>query len=426
MAADTALAAITLENLRQLLHIQTELRERAETRGRKAQRVLVGLLETFAPDEVDQRLKAGQPLDSLPVEELEQLVRLHIGNQLHLAQALLKDSQSARSLQQIRDQLEQARSQIEALGKENNRLASQVTSLEAERDHLRNQVAALQTVSPMVSEQNSTTDPEKPLASGKGTHQPPEPAWMAAWRQAETFERDARILTMISESGLARRPLVEARAAELLGIKKAGGSIQALLSRLAELRLIEIFRPWEGDGAGSGGRFPDLVRLGERGQTAYWLLTGKQPATNEYDFLLERHVSPEHTLLNLQAADMLRDAGYQVNLAPPEVHLPDGGLFKPDLVLIDEQGSLLFVEVERDTDKNLEQRQAKWRNFYQASGGKMFVVCDNRSCMRNIRSEINYCLGNMAGVVSLTNLADLQAGKRGERDSVWLEARNRG
>jgi len=67
-----------------------------------------------------------------------------------------------------------------------------------------------------------------------------------------------------------------------------------------------------------------------------------------------------------------------------------------------------------------------WCNFYQASGGRMFVVCDNRSCMRNIRREINYCLGNKPLVVSLTNLTDLQGGKRGERDSVWLEMRNRG
>ena len=85
-----------------------------------------------------------------------------------------------------------------------------------------------------------------------------------------------------------------------------------------------------------------------------------------------------------------------------------------------------FVEVERDVDKNLEQRQTKRRNFYQASGGTMFVVCDNRSCMRNIRSEINYCLGNKPLVVLLTNLANLQMGKRGEADSVWLEARTRG
>jgi len=46
--------------------------------------------------------------------------------------------------------------------------------------------------------------------------------------------------------------------------------------------------------------------------------------------------------------------------------------------------------------------------------------------MRNILSEINYCLGNKQLVVSLTNPADFQAGKRGEMDSVWLEARNRG
>ena len=56
----------------------------------------------------------------------------------------------------------------------------------------------------------------------------------------------------------------------------------------------------------------------------------------------------------------------------------------------------------------------------------MFVVCDNRSCMRNIRSEINYCLGNKQLVVSLTNLADLQGRKRGGGDSVWLEVRDRG
>ncbi|OGO30820.1 MAG: hypothetical protein A2136_03240 [Chloroflexi bacterium RBG_16_54_11] len=84
----------------------------------------------------------------------------------------------------------------------------------------------------------------------------------------------------------------------------------------------------------------------------------------------------------------------RVNQTPPDVYLPDCGLFKPDLVLIDEQGALLFVEDERDTDKIIEQRQAKWRIFYQASGGKMFVVCDNRSCMHNISGEINNCLGN--------------------------------
>jgi hypothetical protein len=249
---------------------------------------------------------------------------------------------------------------------------------------------------------------------------------LAEWRQTKTFERDASILKMIGETGLARRPLIDARSAELLGIKKAGGSIQALMSRLADLNLVEIFRPWSSDGAGTGGKLPGLVRLNDRGQMAYWQLTGSQPKINEYDLLLERHVSPEHTLLNLQAADLLREAGYQVNQTPAEIKLPDGGLFKPDLVLIDERGVLLFVEVERDTVKNIEGRQAKWWNFYQASGGHLYVVCDNLPCMRNIRSEINFCLRNKACIISLTNLVELQAGKRGEGDSIWLEVKQKG
>lgn len=418
MAADD----ITLENLRQLLHIQTELREQAETRARKAHRALVGLLETFAPDEVDRRLKAGSPLDSLPVEELDQLVRQHVGDQLHKVQALLKDGQGLRTRQQLDDLYKEN----EALRQENTRLGTQVAGLETERSGLLGQVAALSAVAPEINQTASTSGEAKPKIIDNEEGRPPEPEWMAAWRQSETFERDSRILTLIGESGLARRPVIDARAAEALGIKKAGGSLQALMARLVELQLIEVFRPWTAEGAGTGGRFPDLVRLAERGQLAYWLLTGKKPSVNEYDLLLERHVSPEHTLLNLQAADVLREAGYQVNLTPPDVNLPDGGLFKPDLVLIDEQGSLLFVEVERDTDKSIEQRQAKWRNFHQASGGRMFVVCDNRSCMRNIRSEINYCLGNRSLVISLTNLADLQAGKRGESDGIWLEVKNKG
>jgi hypothetical protein len=55
----------------------------------------------------------------------------------------------------------------------------------------------------------------------------------------------------------------------------------------------------------------------------------------------------------------------------------------------------------------------------------MFVVCDNRSCMRNIRKEINNCLGNKSLVVSLTNLADLQNGKRGDGDGIWLEVKQK-
>ena len=59
---------------------------------------------------------------------------------------------------------------------------------------------------------------------------------------------------------------------------------------------------------------------------------------------------------------------------------------------------------------------SSWRNFYQASGGHLYVVCENRAGMRNIRCEINYCLGNLPVVISLTKMAELQAGKRGDSE----------
>ena len=141
-------------------------------------------------------------------------------------------------------------------------------------------------------------------------------------------------LTMIGETGLARRPVIEAQAAEMLGIKKAGGSIQALIvapdGSSIDRDLPSLGGGWswhrrQVSGPGAAGRTRPNGIL-----AAHW---GTTRSVNEYDLLLERHVSPEHTLLNLQAADVLREAGYQVNLTPPDVNLPDGGLFKPDLVL---------------------------------------------------------------------------------------------
>jgi hypothetical protein len=46
--------------------------------------------------------------------------------------------------------------------------------------------------------------------------------------------------------------------------------------------------------------------------------------------------------------------------------------------------------------------------------------------MRNIRSEINYYLGNSSLVASLTKLADIQAGKIGDSDRIWFEVKQKG
>ncbi len=412
---------ITVDQLRQLLGVQAELRQKAESRWQQAQRALVFLLESFAPEEVDRRLKGGQPLDSLKVDELSQLISQQINSRLRKSQ----DGKvgNGEDMQALKIQILTVQGEMDRLKAENRRLAAETQALRDERDGLNNQLAALRQV--------SSIQVQKPVPAPNGHHPEelsrkdgaPEPDWMVAWRKAETFERDAAVLRILGETGLARRPLIELQAAERLGIRKAGGSLQALFNRLEGMHLIELFRPWDNSGARAGGRTPDLVQLSEHGRLAYWLLSGADPVQNEYDALLARHVSPEHTLLNLQAADLLREAEYQVNSFPPDIHLPDGSLFKPDLMAVDANGQTYFIEVEVEANKNHEQRQAKWRNALQASGGQVYVFCDNRSCMRSIRSEINFSLGRQAGQCCVTNLADLQAGKRAADGGIWLDVR---
>jgi hypothetical protein len=414
---------ITVAQLRQLLGVQAELRQQAESRWQGAQRALVSLLETFDPEEVDRRLKSGQPLDNLKVEELAALITRPFHARMRRVQETKNASESSEALQTLKSQLQTAQGEIDQLRKKNQHLSEETQLLREERDDLANQLAALQQVT-VVQAQQPAVNPNGHHPNGAARHiGAPEPDWMAAWRKMDTFERDAAVLRLIGETGLARRPLIEGQAAEILGIRKAGGSLQALLSRLEMLQLIEIFRPWSRDGAKTGGRAPDMVRLAERGRLAYWLQTSAGPVENEYDALLTRHVSPEHTLLNLQAADTLRDAGYHVNLLPPDVHLPDGGLFKPDLLAINSTGKTLYIEVETGASKNHEQRQAKWRNAMQAGGGQIYIFCDNRTCMRAIRSEINFSLGRQGVQCSLTNLADLQNGKRATDGGIWLDVR---
>jgi hypothetical protein len=38
-----------------------------------------------------------------------------------------------------------------------------------------------------------------------------------------------------------------------------------------------------------------------------------------------------------------------------------------------------YNEVEVEANKNHEQHQAKWHNAFQASGGEICILCDNRS-----------------------------------------------
>ena len=90
---------------------------------------------------------------------------------------------------------------------------------------------------------------------------------------------------------------------------------------------------------------------------------------------------------------------------------PMVALFIPDLVAVDQDsGEMIFVEVERDANKDRGSRVRKWKNVLSATNGNIYVVCDNISCERSIQAEINQALGDARFNSHLTNLNSLRKG----------------
>ncbi|PKO21663.1 MAG: hypothetical protein CVU38_13570 [Chloroflexi bacterium HGW-Chloroflexi-1] len=168
-----------------------------------------------------------------------------------------------------------------------------------------------------------------------------------------------------------------------------------------------------------------MLRLTEDGNVVYQSLTGKPPKENEYEWLIRRHSSSEHTILNIQAAEILADAGYLIKGQAQEIQLSNGGTFIPDITAINQStGELVFVEVERDVHKDQMARKQKWMNLYEASNGNLYVFCDNLTGQRAIQGEINLALGGLIYNSFLTNLHGLRNGKRSEKDGgIWLSIR---
>ena len=270
--------------LRSMLEIQTQLREQAEKYNKEAKTLLVGLLETYCPEEVDRRMKAGEPFDSLPIRTLGDLLREKIGEQLARAETILAGRGSEV------DQMEAALATAKRDREELRTAQERIKELETENRQLRTEFAtyrqSVPTAAPVAEKATaSVSSTEKPSSattvdeSGAGgkTEEPSaeqswagEPDWMERWKASANFERDSKCLKLIGETGLSRRPLIESKLAEAFGIKAAGGSINNLLRRMRDLSLIEIMQPWEpGSKPASRGSYPDIVRLTDRGRAAY-------------------------------------------------------------------------------------------------------------------------------------------------------------
>ncbi len=377
---------------------------------------LVSFLTLLDPGYIDGWIKGGKTLAQMD----DRFVQMRVTELLkHLREKPLVSSTELNAemqkcilelqnqIQTLQEALARAKQRIEALEQENHGLLAQ--------NSVRQQIEQLVHKEKCIS--NDTAG--SPVLQGMA-----EPPWMAEWRKRTTFDRDATLLTVIGETGISRRPKIIQLAAVRMGVKPDNSAIGDAIHRIEKRGLIERLDLFEKRGSETGGALPYLYRLTEQGRQAYWLLSGKNALECEFDVLMKRHKSPEHTLLNMKVREFLEDHQvYQVLLDAAVLVLPDGHKFEPDITARDiSTGELVYIEVEREANKDTQTRIQKWQNFHAASHGNIRVICDKPGFMRKLASEINFALSGQRFATYISNIEEMEE-TLASKGHIWVMER---
>jgi hypothetical protein len=388
---------------------------------------LVTLLRFLDKDYDEACEKSNHPLDKFTDDDLAYLVHIRI-------RAILdgqKKKDNPGEIAEIRNQLKELTQKYAELEQVKANLLETNKKMQAENVGLSSHLSALRQAQKEVSQ---PTIPETRSCAESSVLQGNSislPTWIKSWQESKGFEKSSMAILIMGDTGKALRPSIAKVMAKRLSLSTDNNSLDEAVSRLLTQEenlhpiLIEKIEGIPEQGSSSGGNNPDVLRLTEDGKVVYQSLTGKPPKENEYEWLIRRHSSSEHTILNIQAAEILVDAGYLIKGQAQEIQLSNGGTFIPDITAIDQStGELVFVEVERDVHKDQMARKQKWMNLYEASNGNLYVFCDNLTGQRAIQGEINLALGGLIYNSFLTNLHGLRNGKRSEKDGgIWLSIR---
>ena len=417
---------ISDEMVRQSIEHQQTIQASAEQRWKKAHEALGQIVRHLDSDYFDACQKSGHAIEGFDDEALHHWIVVRIKSlQNRLSQATRPDNSLG-----LQSSLDDALRKIDALQLEEKKLREGIQILMNENQQLSTHLIAIQQVQRPVS-----SAPEPQVTSNQDFQQEGQteatcdPDWIQEWRSGRTFGKESAALILMGETGKCLRPSLIELLAKKLNLTSTTSSLSETFNRLINFDtgggLIEVLDVFQQSGASTGGNHPDILRLTDRGRFAYQFLTGRAPVENEYERLIRRHKSPEHTVLNIQAAEALVEfGGYRIVEQAPDIQLPDGSLFIPDLVAVDQRsGEMIFVEVERDANKDRGARVRKWKNVVNATNGNIYVVCDNISCERSIQAEINQALGDARFNSHLTNLNSLRKGKRNQDGRIWLSIR---
>ena len=410
---------------RDIIGQSEEHEQKMQTNSQKlwgnAHKQLVALLRFLDQDYDESCEKTNRPLESFSDDDLAYLIHVRLRAMQGDASKKAKPNEIIevkRNLQELSQKYANLEQSILATQEMNKKLLAEKSALEAHLSALRQ--VQKNVVSPDIQSPNLVT-------GNPGTHTT-IPDWIKTWKESKTFEKTSTAILVMGEKGKALRPSIIKMMATRLSLLFDNNNLDSIVSRLLTEEegqhpiLIEKIEGMPGQGSSSGGVTPDVLRLNSDGIIAYQVLSGHVAEENEYDRLLRHHSSPEHTLLNIQAAETLQEAGYIIKGQAQEINLADGGTFLPDIIAVNRgTGELIFIEVERDVHKDQMARKQKWMNLHEASNGNLYVFCDNLTCQRAIQGEINLALGGLKFNSNLTNLHGLRNGKRSEKDGgIWL------
>ena len=218
------------------------------------------------------------------------------------------------------------------------------------------------------------------------------PDWYADWQATTTPDVWARQQTLIEVVGdgdaFFRAEIIEAlKDAGLLNDDPSapGWTARQLFTSLNDLGLIE-----EIDG-GYGASVPKAITLTDRGRAAYERLTGRALPRSPWARLLDRHKTPEHTVLNVLARNVLRRFQYTaIDLFPESLRTPAGSLVIPDLTAVSPDGQMLLIECERlAKHRTADERRNKWGDLAALTQGQLHVVVPGRQQERDLITEIS-------------------------------------
>jgi hypothetical protein len=381
---------------------------------------LVSFLTLLEPEFIEKWTKSGKSLSQLDDRFAQMRVtELLKGLREKAAQpAKGSDEESHKRMLLLEEQIAELQGELE-------RARQKIKTLEQENHNLHTQNAVQQQVQRLVQENIPLSPADTSMVATPPVDQDlTEPDWMVEWRKKKTFDRDVALLSLIGETGISRRPKIIRLAAERLSLKPDNSAIVDALNRIENRGLIERLDLFEKRGAETGGVLPYFYRLTDQGRQAFWLLSGKNASECEFDVLLRRHKTPEHTLLNMKVREFLEEHQvYQVLLESPALTLPDGHNFEPDITLKDlVTGEVIYIEVERETNKDTLNRTQKWQSLYAASTGNIRVICDKQGFMRKLVSEINFALSGLHFATYISNMEEIEEAFA-SKGHIWILVR---